>query len=70
MAKDLAAMEYYGKRLNEAFPCKELLTVRDVATFCKISEEKAKSRFPFTIEKGKGRNTYFISKGKFASALC
>ena len=69
MAREKELFREYLERLDKIFPEKELLNVHEVSKFCGISEEKAKQRFPFTMEKGRGRNTYYISKGKFANEL-
>lgn len=49
------------ERLNEAFPDKELLRIKDVAEFCGICTKHAAARFPF-----KDR---YISKAVLARAL-
>ena len=49
------------ERLNEAFPNKELLRIKDVAAFCGICTKYAAVRFPF-----KDR---YISKATLAREL-
>ena len=49
------------ERLEQKFPEKELLNIKEVSTFCGINYRTAKKRFTF-------KNNY-ISKLKFASEL-
>lgn len=65
MAREKALYRDNLERLDNLFPNKELLTLSDVCTLCKIAEEKAKRLFPFM----KDKNRYYISKPVLASKL-
>lgn len=69
MAREKELYRPYLERLDQVFPDRELLTISDVAKFCGISRQRAKDDFPFEKRKG-GKNSYYISKLKFASTLC
>lgn len=49
----------------KAFPCGECLNVREVATYCGITEKTAAKRFVF-VGKGKGK---YITRSELARQL-